>query len=373
MTRLPGLSLVVAGLLSGGCGAPQPSAPRVDAPLTAAAWRAAPGPDLPTPVANNAVAAAVVGGRSWIFSFLGIGPGRDHRAITLQAFALDVEAGRWERLPDVPGSVGRLAATAQAIGEDVYLCGGYEVAADGTETTSPTTLLYRHADRHFVRRADAPVAVDDAVSGVWRDRLIFLVSGWSADRTVTTVQAYDPAADRWRMATPIPGTPVFGHAGGIVNDTIVYCGGALMRPGETPKYAANAECYRGDLDPANPTTIEWRQIAPHPGAPRYRAAAGPVRTASATGILFVGGTANPYNYNGVGYDVRPAEPESAAWLYDVNADRWVAGPRLDRPTMDHRGLVEARGGWWTIGGFAAGQAVTAGVTALTVDGKEQDR
>lgn len=363
--------VVAAGLLGASCGAsPQPAPARSDGPDAPAGWRGAAGPDLPEPVANNAVAAAVVNGRTWIFSFLGIGSGRDYRAITRHAFALDVEAGRWEPLPDVPGPVGRLAATAQAIGEDVYLFGGYEVAADGAETTSPATLLYRHADRRYLRRADMPVAVDDAVSGVWRDRLIFLVSGWSADRTVSTVQAYDPAADQWLPATPIPGTPVFGHAGGIIDDTIVYCGGARMRPGETPKYAPSPECYRGDLDAGAPTAIRWRPITPHPGAPRYRAAAGPVRTGTSAGILFVGGTTNPYNYNGVGYDGRPAEPEASSWLYDVAADRWVPGPHLDRPTMDHRGLVEARGAWWTIGGFAAGQAVTAGVNAVTAGGRE---
>ena len=58
--------------------------------------------------------------------------------------------------------------------------------------------------------------VDDTVSGVWRDRLIFLVSGWSVDANVDAVQVYDPALNRWMRATPVPGIPVFGHAGGIV-------------------------------------------------------------------------------------------------------------------------------------------------------------
>ncbi|MGE3410991.1 MAG: Kelch repeat-containing protein [Dehalococcoidia bacterium] len=355
----------MAGSLFAGCVAPSP-------PDAAEQWQVRRGPDLPEPLANNAVAATVVAGRPWLFSFLGLGAGRDYQAISRHAYALDVHAGRWAPLPDVPGAVGRLAATAQAFGEDVFLFGGYEVAADGAETTSPATLLYRHAERRWIRRADAPVALDDSVSGVWRNRLIVLVSGWSADRTVATVQAYDPAADRWLPATPIPGTPVFGHAGGLVDDTFVYCGGARMRPGESPKYGPSAECWRGDLAADDPTTltIRWRPIAPHPGPPRYRAAAGPVQTATAAGILLVGGTTNPYNYDGIGYDGRPAEPEASSWLYDVAGDRWVAGPSLERPTMDHRGLVAAGGAWWTVGGFAAGQAVTAGVTALADDGKE---
>lgn len=312
-------------------------------------------------------------GRWWLFSFLGLGSGRDHRAITTHAFALDVERGQWQALPEVPGRAGRLAATAQSVGDRVYLFGGYEVAPDGKETTSPATDIYVVSERRYTRGADQPVPLDDAVSGVWRDRLIYLVSGWSTDRTVSTVQAYDPSADRWLAATPIPGTPVFGHAGGLINDTIVYCGGAKMLGAGTPKYGINGECFRGDIDPNNPVSIAWRAIAPHPGAPRYRAAAGPVRTLAHTGIMFVGGTANPYNYNGVGYDSRPAEPEAAAWIYDVGLDAWTAGPVLPSPTMDHRALVDAAGAWWVVGGFTRGQAVTAAVTRVAVGepGEEQ--
>ena len=231
----------------------------------------------------------------------------------------------------------------------MFLFGGYEVAADGKETTSPATDIYLIAERRYTRGADAPVPLD-TVSGVWRDRLIYLVSGWSTDRTMTTVQAYDPDADRWvSFTTPIPGTPVFGHAGGLIDDTIVYCGGAKMRGGGTPKYGISGECYRGKIDPADPATIAWRAIAAHPGAPRYRAAAGPVRTGTHTGIMFVGGTENPYNYNGVGYDGRPSEPEASSWIYDTLRDTWVAGPMLDAP---RRSIIEAwsarprPGGWW---------------------------
>jgi N-acetylneuraminic acid mutarotase len=336
-------------------------------------WSIGRGPDLPAPVANNAVTAALVDGRPRLVSFLGLGPARDFAAITTHAYALDPGGTAWERLPDVPGTVGRLAATAQAVGPRVFLFGGYEVAADGKETTSPATDIYVIAERRYQRGADAPVPLDDTVSGVWRDRLIYLVSGWSTDRTMTAVQVYDPAADHWFAATPIPGTPVFGHAGGLINDTLVYCGGAKMLGTATPKYGISAECYRGDISPADPATIAWRAIAAHPGAPRYRAAAGPVRTASHTGIMFVGGTANPYNYNGIGYDARPAEPESTSWFYDTVRDTWEAGPVLDVPTMDHRGLVGAGGAWWIIGGFGAGQTVSTHVTRLAVGGVARDR
>jgi hypothetical protein len=367
---------LILTLISGACA---PAAP--EAPLRAngaprrsdvTRWRVGRGPDLPAPVANNAVAAVVIDGRPRLFTFLGLGPARNFAAITTRAYSLDPDGAVWERLPDVPGKVGRLAATAQAIGSRVFVFGGYSVAADGKETTSPATDIYLIAERRYRRGADAPVPLDDTVSVLWRNRLIYLVSGWSTDRTVTTVQAYDPEADRWFAATPIPGTPVFGHAGGLIDDTLVYCGGAKMLGPATPKYGISADCYRGDIDPAEPATIAWRAIAAHPGASRYRAAAGAVRTATHAGIIFVGGTSNPYNYNGVGYDGRPAEPESSSWIYDTGRDTWVAGPVLDVPTMDHRGLVGAAGAWWIVGGFAAGQSVSTHVTRLAVEGVEKE-
>ena len=136
----------------------------------------------------------------------------------------------------------------------------------------------------------------------------------------------------------------------------------------TPKYGINRECFRGDIDPGNPSSIAWRATASHPGAPRYRAAAGPVRLPSGPGVMFVGGTANPYNYSGLGYDGQPAEPEAATWIYEVARDAWIAGPPLDTPTMEHRALVHTPGAWWVVGGFARGQVVTAGVTRLALTG-----
>lgn len=346
-------------------GGTDPPAGRAVAVVPAApGWRIETGPSLPAPIANNAVASSTVDGEDRLFSFLGLGSGKDFRAITTRAFALDVKRGRWEPLPDVPGPVGRLAATAQAFGGRVYVFGGYSVAADGKETTSPAVDIYDVRERRYTRGADIPVPIDDTVSGVWRDRLIFLVSGWSVADNVDAVQIYDPARDTWMRGTAVPGTPVFGHSGGIVRDSIVYCGGARVQAPKSPKYAANSECFRGDIDPEDPTRVAWRRISNHPGPARYRAAAGPVRTGGVVGVMFVGGTWNPYNYNGVGYDGKPSEPEATSWIYDIARNEWVEGPRLTAPSMDHRGLVALDGAWWTIGGFGPGQSVSAGVTRL---------
>jgi hypothetical protein len=306
-----------------------------------------------------------VDGRTYLFSFLGLGAGKDRRAITTRAYALDVAGGRWALLADVPGAVGRIAPTAQALDGKVYVFGGYSVADDGKEVSEPAVDVYDIRARRYSRAADMPVPVDDTVSGIWRERLIFLVGGWSTDDNVDAVQVFDPARNQWMASTPITGTPVFGHAGAIAGDTIVYCGGAKVQAPRVPKYAINAECYRGDISPDDPATVAWRVIPHHPGPARYRAAAGPVAIGTLRGVMFVGGTTNPYNYNGVGYDGQPSEPEAVSWIFDIDGNVWIEGPRLPAPTMDHRGLPFADGSWWTIGGFDRGQVVSTRVTRLT--------
>lgn len=358
-------TLVLAGCRGPASGPPPKPAPAA-APSLGLPLRSEPGPPLPEAITNNAVASLTIDGKARLFSFMGLGPARDYAAITRHAYVFEEEKDGWSALPDVPGAVGRIAATAQAAGDRVYLLGGYSVAKDGKETTSPTLDIFDVRRSRYSRGTDIPVPVDDSVSGLWRDSLIYLVGGWSVSNNVAAVQIYDPAHDTWAAASPIVGAPVFGHSGGIVRDVIVYCGGARVQASGTPRYVVNEECYRGDINAREPTSVLWRRIANHPGPARYRAAAGPVETGGLTGILFAGGTSNPYNYNGVGYDGRPSEPETTSWIYDIERDAWVEGPRVVPSSMDHRGLVFAGGAWWTIGGMGPGQQVRASVTRLVI-------
>jgi hypothetical protein len=81
-------------------------------------------------------------------------------------------------------------------------------------------------------------------------------------------------------------------------------------------------------------------------------------------VLFAGGTANPYNYNGIGYDGQASEPDTSTWIYDVGGRTWIPGPPMPAASMDHRGLVPADDGWWIVGGMRAGQEVSPAVTVV---------
>ena len=83
--------------------------------------------------------------------------------------------------------------------------------------------------------------------------------------------------------------------------------------------------------------------------------------------MFVGGTDNPYNYSGVGYDGVPSEPRSQAFAYNVESGVWRELESLPRPTMDHRGIVFIDGRAIVVGGMGGDQEVLSTVTHIEVE------
>jgi hypothetical protein len=338
---------------------------------------------LPTPVTNNAVAIAHDEGGARIFSFMGIGPKKTSDAITTSAYEMDPDSGKWTEKRPVPGVAGRLAATAVALHDQVFIFGGYFVDSQGGEITASDLNVLVPVENRYYRGKDIPVPVDDAVAGVYRDRYIYLIGGWSAPGTagsatgsssageaVRNVQIYDTDKDVWMQGTPLPGTPVFGHAGAIIGDTIVYVDGAYKNPnGSNPKYIASSECWMGKLPTSKKgdiTKITWTKLLSHPGDARYRiaAGAGPLEKKGSR-IYFSGGTDNPYDYNGIGYDGKPAEPSPVTFAYNVRNRTWeTVGKDNPEPTMDHRGLLVSHRGLIMVGGMEKGQKVTANVTVV---------
>ncbi len=316
-------------------------------------------PSLPEPVTNNAVAVVTVADREYVVSLLGLGPAKTWRDLRAGGHRLRVDDDRWTRLPDVPDGRGRVAAVAATVGESVYVFGGYTIAADGAERSLPHVYRLDVVSGTYERRADMPVPVDDSVALVHRDRYVYLVSGWHDTDNVPLVQLYDTVDDRWQHATAWPGAPVFGHAGAIDDGRLLVCDGVRVarEPGR-PKYAPSDECWLGDIDATDPATIAWRRIDPHPGPPRYRMAG----LFDDGAFLFAGGSANPYNYDGIGYDRQPSEPQSDLLMFDPENNRWSTAP--GPAAMDLRALVRTSRGLLIVGGMRARQEVSAEVIPI---------
>lgn len=323
-------------------------------------------PALPLPVTNAAVASGLIDGEPIVFSALGMDSTKRWSGITRRAHSWSAGSPRWRQLPDVPGTVGRLAATAQVVRGRLFVFGGYTVDSAGAERSVANVDIFEPRLNLWSRGSDTPVAVDDAVSVVYRDSLIYLISGWHDTSNVRVVQMYDAVRDAWFAASPIVWRGVFGHSGGLAGNTIVYVDGAVKQDSGT-KYVLERQVWLGTIDKRNPSVIAWRAGVGHPGPALYRAAVG--RCGSQ--VVFAGGTDNPYNYNGIGYDTRPSQPNAGVFAFDTRRGAWLTLPALTTPTMDHRAMAVIGDKGWVIGGMEQGQRVSS--TAVSVPLKDCGR
>ena len=84
-------------------------------------------------------------------------------------------------------------------------------------------------------------------------------------------------------------------------------------------------------------------------------------------MIFAGGTDNPYNFDGIGYDGVPAQPRTAVFAYNVRTDAWRDLTPLPSASMDHRGLAVAGDTLYLVGGMGVEQRVTAKVWIADLD------
>ncbi|OUS69068.1 galactose oxidase [Pseudoalteromonas sp. A601] len=325
-------------------------------------------PALPEPVANNAVAKVIVNEQAYFLSFMGLGAKKDHHSVHNRVWALKLGDKQWLAKSPVPSSLqpkGRLASTAVGLGEYAYVFGGYTVNSDHTEISSPDVYRYDLKNDRYTQLANIPVPVDDSVALSYQQRYIYLVSGWHNDGNVNLVQVYDIQTDTWQQASPFLGEPVFGQAAAISGNTIVVCDGVKTQANADKRrsFASVAQCLKGTIDEQNPLKIDWRTLDHPTGTAHYRMAASSYNGA----IYMLGGSANPYNYNGMGYNGKPAPASGHVWRFDVANNRWQVLAPLKTPSMDHRGLLEHGGILYRIGGMDNQQQVTTKVLGDKVE------
>jgi N-acetylneuraminic acid mutarotase len=298
-----------------------------------------------------------------VFSFMGIGAKKNWTDISNRAFGFDSESGKWNEIRPVPGPAGRLGSSAVTVKDVIYLLGGYTVDGRGDETSVRSVEVLVPSKSIWYRAADLPMPLDSFVAGVYRNRFVYTIGGRSEGKPVPDVQVYDVQKDRWQQATPIKGKPVFGHAGGIVDDTIVYCDGAYQDPVGARRYLASDECWMGKINHGDLTKIDWSKLPNHPGNAHYGIAAG--ASEHDQRVYFTGGTVNPYNFSGIGCDAKPSDPAAMTFAFNLRSNKWeVVHEKTPNPTMDNRGLLITSKGLLTVGGMEVGQKVTSRVNVI---------
>jgi N-acetylneuraminic acid mutarotase len=328
---------------------------------------AAPASLPPAPVARSNWAVARAGDQ--VFAFYGLGPDKTSSDIARDVHALNLRTRLWKKVGDIPVGRGRLASAALTVAGAIYVIGGYTVSQSGAETSTPEVFRFTPENGSFAIETQMPTPVDDTVAMPWRDRWIVLVSGWHDNGNVSNVQIYDTKNKKWTSGTSWPGKPVFGHAGGLVEDSMVICDGvtATKKADGKNHFAITNDCWEGSLDSSRAGTVRWRQLPAHPGAPLYRAGAVGSSASGVAQIVFAGGSSRPYNYNGIGYDRIPSEPSSEVFSFATERGMWEAHAPLPEAAMDFRGLIALDGTYGLFGGMRSNQLVSGDIIQFSLE------
>lgn len=317
---------------------------------------------LPTAVANNAVCEGFVGSTPYLYSFGGIDATKTHNGIHLHSYRINTLTGLAETLADLPDTLGKVAAGASRINDTIYIVGGYHVFSNGNEVSSNKVHRFNVNTNSFMPDAtNIPIAIDDHVQAVWRDSLIYIVTGWSNTTNIPKVQIYNPFNNNWSEGTATTNNnnyKSFGASGTIVGDTIYYFGGASLGF----NFPAQNQLRKGYINPNDPTDITWNFEVLGAQIRGYRMAC----TYVGNQIHWIGGSDVTYNYDGIAYNNSGGVNPNNRDLY-LDTDKslsWTTNYTEDYP-MDLRGIASINDSLkYIAGGMLANQVVTDKVYQL---------
>ena len=319
---------------------------------------------MPARAANNAVAYGTDDVYDYVFSFGGIDSSKIHTGVNNRAFRYTVGTDSWEEIAPLPFAQTNIASGASNVKNMIYIIGGYHVNPGGSEVSSNEVMRYNPATNAYISNgANIPTPIDDHVQCVWRDSLIYVVTGWSNTGNVPTVQIYDTEADVWLTGSETPNDntyKAFGASGEIIGDTIYYYGGASTGI----NFPAQKYLRKGVINAENPTEVVWTLLEDGP-TNLYRSAA----LTYENYVFWAGGSAISYNYNGVAYNGSGGVPPlNQIMRYDHSNGNWNQGEGAPYAVMDLRGIARISPTEWVIcGGMEADQYVSRKVYRLTYD------
>jgi len=299
-------------------------------------WTVSEKQTMPMPVSNNAVALGFdANAKAYMYSFGGIDSTKIWSGINLKSFRYDIANDVWDTLPNLPDTLGKIAAGASYIDSIIYIIGGYHVFANSNEISSNKVHRFNTRTNSYMTDATPiPVAIDDHVQAVYKDSLIYVVTGWSNTTNVPNVQIYDVQNDTWLIGTSTPNNntyKAFGATGTILGDTLYYHGGASTGF----NFPIQSSLRKGYINPTSPTQITWTSATT--SFFTYRAVAFPFDNE----ICFLGGSSTTYNFNGIAYNGSGGvAPRNKLSTYDIFSTQFTDSiPLLNEFGLPFQGVI----------------------------------
>jgi N-acetylneuraminic acid mutarotase len=317
-------------------------------------WEISEMASIPESVTNNAVVEGFINDTTFVFSFGGLDSTKKYSGIHLRSFRYNTVTEKWNMIPSIPDTLGKIAAAASRVGNVIYVIGGYHVFASGNEKSSNKVHRYDVLNNTWLPDGTPlPVPIDDHVQAVWRDSLIFVITGWSNTKNVPHVQIYNPAKNQWATGTPVPDNLVynaFGASGVIKGDTIYYFGGAKM----SANFPVQNNLRMGIINPNNPTQITWSDTVPGFSVFGYRMAS----TLAFGRPHWFGGSNKTYNYDGIAYNGSGGVSPNNRILFLNSNQQWQSKTLTEIP-MDLRGMANLNDSMkYIAGGMLGNQKVS---------------
>jgi hypothetical protein len=328
--------------------------------LSAQSWQVSEEIMMPEAVTNTAVTEGFVGDTACVYVFGGLDATKQYSGIHQRSYRYNTVSKKWLKLPNLPDTLGKIAAAATYLNGKIYHLGGYHVFANKNEKSSNMVHIFDCKSNTYAKNGKPiPVAIDDHVQVLWRDSLIYVIAGWSNTTNVPNVQIYNPKNDTWLVGTPLPNNNTFksfGASGVIYKDTIFYLGGASLGS----NYPAQNSLRKGIINPSNPTQITWTSSVLDKA---YRA----VATLTDDKIAWLGGSDVTYNYDGIAYNGSGGvAPSNKSIRYNPKTTLTETDKSMTLP-MDLRGIAAINDSVrYIAGGMEKGQKVSQKLLRLTL-------
>lgn len=308
-------------------------------------------PQMPFKTSNNAVSSAIVNDTTYVYSFFGIDTTKEWSGIHSKAFKYNTVSQIWDTLLNISDSLGGvIAAGASTINNKIYIIGGYHVYSNSNEISSYETIIFDPETNSYSRGKNIPIEIDDHIQLTYKDSLIYVISGWTSSigggNNTNKVQVYDAINDEWYFANDMPNIysyKVFGGSGSIINDTIIFAGGA--------RYATNfplvEELRKGVINTSNPLEISWTIDTVIQNFKPYRSACLKINNKA----FWVGGSSVSYNYDGIAYNNSGGvQPNDFITEYNNKTNKWAQYDVNQLEVMDLRGISKVSNNSFIISG-----------------------
>ena len=275
---------------------------------------------LPEPISNSAIALGYLHDTANLFVFGAIDSTLSQEGIHRRSYRFNLISKKSEALPELPDSTGKLGMAATAIGDTIYIVGGYHVLPDHSEITSNKVHRYRISENTFLPDGtQLPTGTDDHVQALHSNGTIAAVTGWNNFGNLRKAQFYSPNENTWTEGKQSPNTypyKAFGAQGVFIGDTLLYFGGATSASG----FAILNYLRKVHVDFSDLNNIEWsnQQLPTEQAA--YRMAASSLYG----NAVWVGGSKKTYNYDGLAYDgTGPVEAVEGVYVWNPASDALI--------------------------------------------------